>query len=94
MRPSVLCLFALLLTSASLSATEVLPTDGYVPTVIQAPAVESPLKADAPLNLSKVTVRESAAASDGVPAQLGPSGSFWWLVGVIVVSGVILAIIL
>lgn len=54
--------------------------------------------ADAPsageLQLTKVQQSERATDSDAAAAQFAPRGSFWWVVGVIVVAGVILAVVL
>lgn len=39
-------------------------------------------------------VRKSAPAEGAAVEQLPARGSFWWLVGVVVVAGVILAVVL
>ena len=95
MRRIPVALLALCLAAPALSASATEPA--AEPSAELAPAVvaESPPAADAAMNLTEITVEERAAAADeSAAAQLGPRGSFWWVVGVIVVAGVILAILL
>jgi hypothetical protein len=95
MNRSIICLLAIALTSLPLSATED-PVEGYVPEVVTTKSAEPspPPSAEASLNLSKVVVEKRAAPATDAAAQLGERGGFWWLVGVVVVAGVILAVIL
>ena len=95
MRHLILAMLALFLIAPALSATEDEPADAVVSTVVSpVEAVVEP-NADSGLQLTKVSVEERAVTSDdSMAAQLGPRGGFWWVVGVIVVAGVILAVIL
>lgn len=68
--------------------------------VVRAEVVESAARADAPaapeMMLEQVSVAERRA-EEGAAADaqdMPRRGSFWWLVGVIVVAGVILALLL
>lgn len=96
MRSLKLVLMALALTAPALSATPTEvpaePTAELVPAVV----VESAPAADeSRLHLTEIQVEErSSSADEAAAAQLGPRGSFWWVVGVIVVAGVILAVLL
>ena len=94
MRRLIPCLLALLLTAAPLSATEKKPAEPYVPNVVQSEVAKPAPSPEASMHLSEIEVGERPAARDAAPAQLGPRGSFWWVVGVIVVAGVILAVLL
>jgi cytochrome c-type biogenesis protein CcmH/NrfG len=51
-------------------------------------------EADQPLQLESVQVEQSEVAEDGVAQDMPQRGSFWWIVGAIVVAGVILALVL
>ena len=77
--------------SAGDSASEDLPVE-YQSEIVPSAEVEPGAGAD--MHLTKINVEERAAPADAAAAQLGPRGSFWWVVGVIVVAGVILAVIL
>ncbi|HEX6071155.1 MAG TPA: hypothetical protein VFZ18_15065 [Longimicrobiaceae bacterium] len=93
MRSFLPTLLLSLAIAAPLAATEVeAPEAAPVPTV----AVEAPADAaDAPvMHLEEIQVeqRNTTAAADA--AQFPARGSFWWLVGVIVVAGVILVLLL
>lgn len=95
MRPMALSIAALLLAAPVLGATETDPAEETVPDVT--PSVVAPAEAPPPaqLHLQEVALQESRAAADAdAAAQLGPRGSFWWMVGVIVVAGIILAVVL
>lgn len=65
---------------------------------LPAPAVAPLIVEDAPaapeVRLQSVQVEERVAADEADAAQWPRRGSFWWLVGVIVVAGVILAVLL
>lgn len=51
--------------------------------------------AEAPeLILTPVVVEERATTDDGMVQDMPRRGSFWWVVGAIVVAGVILAVLL
>lgn len=72
---------------------------GAVP-VVRAEVVESAARADAPaapeMKLEQLTVAERRA-EEGAAADaqdMPRRGSFWWMVGVIVVAGIILALLL
>ena len=58
----------------------------------------APAGAEAPtpaaMHLDEIQVEERTATGDTESAQLPARGSFWWLVGVVVVAGVILAVLL
>lgn len=98
MRHLILSLLAVLLAAPALSATENDPAADLVPAVeaevVPSMTAESAPDADGALQLTEVTLEERAASDDAAAAQLGPRGGFWWLVGVVVVAGVILAILL
>lgn len=93
MRMSVLAAAVVLLFglgAPQLSATEV--DRPAAPAELATPTVDGP-EAVGELNLTKVQVEERANADDAALVQPA-RGSFWWLVGVIVVAGVILAVVL
>lgn len=93
MRKLILALLTLLLSAPALSATVNDPADLAVPEVVPT-VVEAAPAADAAMQLGEVSLEERTATSDEAPAaQLGPRGSFWWIVGVIVVAGIILAVV-
>jgi hypothetical protein len=85
-------LSSLLLAAPSLSASEPAPAPEAAPqaavSVTEKAAPEAPA-----LRLTKVKAEERATPSDARAVQLGPRGGFWWIVGVIVVAGVILAVV-
>ena len=91
MRNLMLALLVLFLTAPALRASEDLPVE-YQSEIVPSAEVEPGAGAD--MHLTKINVEERAAPADAAAAQLGPRGSFWWVVGVIVVAGVILAVIL
>lgn len=62
--------------------------DRAEPTVVTQ-ATEAP-----ELILTPVVVEERAAPDDGIVQDMPQRGSFWWVVGAIVVAGVILAVLL
>jgi hypothetical protein len=94
MRRPALVLSALLLAASTLSATETKPAKEAVPEARLAVEEEKAPPVAPELKLAKVDVKETAPATESAPAQLGERGSFWWIVGVIVVAGVILAVVL
>jgi hypothetical protein len=61
-----------------------------VPSIVAQPAPN----AEARVQLKEISLEKRAAPDDAAVAQLPQRGSFWWLVGVIVVAGVILAVLL
>jgi hypothetical protein len=88
--PSVLLALAV---AAPLSGTEKDPAaPDPLPAVIAEPTAERPPVPA--MNLQEIQVEERPAAPDAEVAQVPARGSFWWLVGVIVVAGVILAVLL
>lgn len=93
MRSSVPFLLALLLTAPALSASEKTPGDAAVPDIAPAIVSEARPGADAALRLTEVAVEERRAPADAAAAQFAPRGSFWWLVGVIVVAAVIVGVL-
>lgn len=92
----VLTLLLLLLVALPAGAVEVPPpAEDAVTATAAAPALApAPDAAPAPdLRLDRVEARQAAdqpAAVQDMPAR----GSFWWLVGVIVIAGIILAVVL
>jgi hypothetical protein len=60
----------------------------------EAPVVVQEAPAAPELRLDPVQVERSTAADEAEAAQWPQRGSFWWLVGVIVVAGVLLALLL
>jgi hypothetical protein len=64
--------------------------------VVSAPASPVPVTEVVATASQQEKVQESARAESLArdDRQLGPRGGFWWIVGVIVVAGVILAVLL
>ncbi|HEX7241299.1 MAG TPA: hypothetical protein VF263_13575 [Longimicrobiaceae bacterium] len=92
----VLALVALLLAAPagaaaqeSLQPSTPIPTRTPVARVLEAAPVEASL-ATQPV---KAEARETAEARESRD-QFAQRGSFWWLVGVIVIAGVLLAVLL
>lgn len=89
----VIALVLLLLSTPLARAEERKPEEEVKPTVAR---VEQRKPAAPDVELSEAKVQESreskadAAATQEMPRR----GSFWWLVGVIVVAGIILAVLL
>ena len=94
MRYVMLSLLALFLTVLPAEATENRPAGDLVPEVVPSVVVEAAPNTGAAMHLTEISVEERAGSNDAAAAQLGPRGGFWWIVGVIVVAGVILAVIL
>jgi hypothetical protein len=94
MRRWTLYLLASFLTAPALSATEVKPSDVSVPEVVPSVATKAEPSPRSELQVTRVAVEERAPAREANAAQFPARGSFWWLVGVIVVAGVILAVVL
>ena len=95
MRNLSLALLAVFVAAPALSATEALPMDDLRTELAPAVVAEVEAVPDAGIHLTEIQIEERAApADDAAAAQLGPRGSFWWVVGVIVVAGVILALVL
>lgn len=94
MRNLMLALLALSLTGTALSATEPPFSEDLVPEVVPTAVVETEDAADASMHLNTIEVEERGTPAESAATQLGPRGSFWWLVGVVVVAGVILAVVL
>ena len=63
------------------------------PTPVAAPELDAAPVAPE-LRLDPVQVEQRVVADEAEAAQWPPRGSFWWLVGVIVVAGVLLAVLL
>lgn len=85
--------FALAVLAASpLSATAPLD-EAPRPKISTVQSAAAPSEAAPSLKLDRIEVAESSAGETAEAAQLGPRGSFWWVVGVIVVAGVILALV-
>lgn len=94
MRVLILAMFALLLSTPALSATEADPAEAPTPEVVASVVEAAAPDAEATMELTEISVEERTAPDDAAAAQLGPRGGFWWLVGVVVVAGVILALVL
>ena len=62
--------------------------------IVPAPTASSDGPMTGSLRLTTVEVQNLANAEDAAAAQFAPRGSFWWVVGVIVVAGVILTVLL
>ncbi len=93
----VLALVALMLAAPAARAQEasLQPAPTPVPTVsTELAASMSPALAEIstePVRAEAREVRDAKAAKDD---QFAQRGSFWWLVGVIVIAGVLLAVLL
>ena len=93
----VLALFAAVLLvalpapAAAQSFVEAAPAASSVPAA-PVPATEMVATASSQQEKVQESARAESLARDD--RQLGPRGSFWWVVGVIVVAGVILAVLL
>ena len=86
--PLVLSLLAI---PAAARAEDPAPAPPSAQVVVQ--PIETPTAPTAEMKLEEVRVQVDRQADDATIQ--GPSrGSFWWLVGVIVVAGVILAVVL
>jgi hypothetical protein len=82
---------SLLAVPAAARADDPAPAPPPAPAVVQ--PVEAPTVPASEMKLKEVRVQADRHADDAVVQ--GPArGSFWWLVGVIVVAGVILAVVL
>lgn len=86
--PAVLLSLAL---AAPLHATE---DDRELPASAAVIAAGADAPAPAAMHLDEIQVEERTTAGDAESAQLPARGSFWWLVAVVVVAGVILAVVL
>jgi hypothetical protein len=92
---SALSLLALsLLVAPAAGATEMtVAEEAPVPAVTVDTPSEQPEAA--PMHLQEIQLEERTNAAPAADAaQMPARGSFWWLVGVIVVAGVILAVLL
>jgi hypothetical protein len=95
MRKPPLSIFALFLVATPLSATVNDPAEAVAPEVEPAMVAEVPPQIETGMNLTRIVLEErSSTSDDAAVAQFPARGSFWWLVGVVVVAGVILAVIL
>ena len=93
MRRPALLLSALLLAASPLGATETKPAVEAVPEARVAVEEKTPPVAPE-VKITKAEAKETAPSETAAPAQLGERGSFWWIVGVIVVAAVILSVVL
>ena len=82
---------ALFVGAPALSATDAEVAE-VVPRIAVQSAVEAPATTE--LRLSEIQLEQRAVAEDASAAQVAQRGSFWWLVGAIVIGGVILAVLL
>jgi uncharacterized membrane protein YdbT with pleckstrin-like domain len=73
--------------SAKATATEVVEA-----TAVKAVVVESTRDVEAPSIITEVEQRESNRET-AMDRQMAPRGSFWWMVGVIVIAGIILFVL-
>ena len=93
--------FALALAMLVLAAPVAWAAEPAVEVVAAVEAVEAGVTVDAPaapeMALDPVSVpevRSERVAVDGATQDMPQRGSFWWLVGAIVIAGVILALVL
>jgi hypothetical protein len=93
MRKTVLSLavFSLFLcTSAVVAAAE---SAEVVPAITASVSgAEAPVTSQ--LQLNEIQLEQRTAAGPAAEAQVAQRGSFWWLVGAIVIGGIILAVLL
>lgn len=82
-----------LLAAPALSATEADPLES-VPDAVPTVVAEVEVDTDSRMHLTEISLEERTETGEAAAAQLGPRGSFWWIVGAVVVAGVILAVIL
>ena len=94
MRYFLMLLLSVFLATSALSATEPTTTDAPVAKVVPSVVADGAASSSATMRLEQINLEERAASNDAAAAQLGPRGGFWWIVGVIVVAGVILAVLL
>jgi hypothetical protein len=86
-------LSSLLLAAPALSASEPASAPAALPEARL--SVTEKATPDVPaVRLAKVKADERVSTDKATATQLGPRGGFWWMVGVIVVAGVILAVVL
>lgn len=85
----VLVLFTASFASASEKDDVRTPETERVEPAVTEQVVESPQMVLAP-----VVVEERAAEADEIAQDMPQRGSFWWIVGAIVVAGVILAVLM
>ncbi|HUE95255.1 MAG TPA: hypothetical protein VMN39_01260 [Longimicrobiaceae bacterium] len=88
---TVVATLALFLAVPELHATE---TDAPRADVVEARTAGADAPAAGELRLTTIDVQQRAIADDAAAAQFASRGSFWWIVGAIVVGGLILAILL
>ena len=91
----VIALVLLFLAAPHARAESPVPEKEVRPAIARM-AVEPSAPAQPPLVLTEVKLPgySEAVASATAPQDMPRRGSFWWLVGVIVVAGVILAVLL
>jgi hypothetical protein len=94
MRQLIMSLVLVFLAVPALSATEAKPMEPASAEVVTTVVAEAVPSMDTKMHLNEITLEERAAPNDAAAAQLAPRGSFWWVVGVVVVAGVILAVLL
>ncbi len=90
----LLSLTLLFIALPALAAAEPGVGSEPVPSVVATPGIDAPAAPAAAMQLEEVRIEGRSAKDVSAAAQLGPRGGFWWMVGVIVVAGVILAIVL
>lgn len=93
MRPVLPSLLVALAVAVPLHAAETEP-DATAPMPEVAPLATPELPAAPTMQLEAIQLEERTVADDADAAQVPARGSFWWLVGVIVIAGVILAVLL
>ncbi len=86
----------LLLATPTLRAEELPTTDLEVRPAVVQPAVTAEAPSQPQMILEEVRIPEQRTATSPamVEQDMPRRGSFWWLVGVIVVAGLILAVVL
>ena len=84
--------------SATIDAEPRDPAEEATALELERPAVVPAVASEAPqapeVRLQTIEVEERVAADEAEAAQWPQRGSFWWLVAVVVVAGVILALVL
>ena len=96
MRSALALVLILLATSVATARAENDPPEKELRASVVQTGADSVAPAQPEVQLREVEIpsREAAAADAPATQDMPSRGSFWWLVGVIVVAGVILAVLL
>lgn len=89
----VIALVLLLLAAPIARAEEVRPEERVKPSVAQTEQ-KKPAPRDLELSEVKVPAVSESKAEDAAVQDMPRRGSFWWIVGVIVVAAIIVAVVL